>query len=231
MIKEVIILAGGLGTRLKETVPDLPKCMAPVAGKPFIQHVIDFLLTEKIEIFIFSLGFRSEVIQAYITTNLPGINAIFSVENEPLGTGGAIKKACSLATGKHVLITNGDTLFTIDVSKFSDFHLRCGAQCTLALKPMKDFSRYGSVELNHDYSLKEFREKQWLAEGLINGGFYALNKSDFLKEELPHKFSFEQEYLEKFYDRRRMFGVVENAYFIDIGIKEDYEKAQQELKP
>jgi D-glycero-alpha-D-manno-heptose 1-phosphate guanylyltransferase len=105
----------------------------------------------------------------------------------------------------------------------------CGAHCTLSLKPMQDFDRYGVVELNKDYSIRLFKEKQFYESGLINGGVYALHAEKFLQEELPQKFSFEKDYLEKFYNTRRMFGVVQDEYFIDIGIPEDYERAQKEL--
>ena len=94
---------------------------------------------------------------------------------------------------------------------------------------MKNFDRYGAVDLNKDYSIKNFHEKKFYEEGLINGGVYALNTEKFLKEALPEKFSFEKDYLEQFYSSRRMFGVVQDEYFIDIGIPEDYERAQKEL--
>ena len=108
------------------------------------------------------------------------------------------------------------------------------ADCTLSLKPMHNFDRYGVVELNKDNSIRSFKEKQWYESGLINGGVYALNAEQFLKENLPEKFSFEKEYLEKTLslpksDKRRMYGVVQDKYFIDIGIPEDYERAQTEL--
>ena len=109
----------------------------------------------------------------------------------------------------------------------------CGADCTLSLKPMQSFDRYGVVELNNDYSIRSFKEKQFYETGLINGGVYALHAEKFLKESLPEKFSFEKEYLEKKVslanDDKRMYGVVQDRYFIDIGIPEDYERAQIEL--
>ncbi|MEP6512855.1 MAG: nucleotidyltransferase family protein [Parafilimonas sp.] len=228
-LKEAIILAGGLGTRLRSTVPDLPKCMALVNGKPFIFYVIEYLQQQGIEKFIFSLGYKHEVITQYLATQYSIFNIQYSIEKEPLGTGGAIKLACSKASEKNVLVANGDTLFKIDALKFSSFHFMCGADCTLSLKPMKDFCRYGVVELNTDYSIKSFKEKQFYDEGLINGGFYALNAEKFLKEDLPETFSFEKNYLEAYYAHRRMYGVVQDEYFIDIGIPEDYEKAQREL--
>jgi D-glycero-alpha-D-manno-heptose 1-phosphate guanylyltransferase len=228
-LKEAIILAGGLGTRLRSAVPELPKCMAPVAGKPFLAYVIHYLRKQGIEKFIFALGYKNELFNDFINSALPSNDYLLSIENEPLGTGGAIKLACSKATQDTVLATNGDTFFDITLKKLAAFHHMAGADCTISLKRMKNFDRYGVVELNNDYSIKNFREKQWYENGLINGGVYALNTGKFLAENLPHKFSFEKDYLEKFFTSRRMFGVVQNEYFIDIGIPEDYVRAQEEF--
>lgn len=228
-IREAILLAGGLGTRLRDAVPDLPKCMAPVAGKPFIYYVITHFQKQGIENFILSLGFKHEVIEQYISTEFGKDAFTFSVENEPLGTGGAIKMACTLSSEKTVLVLNGDTFFNIDLTKLASLHHTCGADCTLSLKPMRNFQRYGVVQLKKDYSIESFREKKYYEEGLINGGAYALNIQNFLQENLPQKFSFETDYLEALYLQRRMFGVIQDEYFIDIGIPEDYERAQREL--
>jgi D-glycero-alpha-D-manno-heptose 1-phosphate guanylyltransferase len=225
MVKEAIILAGGLGTRLREAVPDLPKCMAPVAGKPFLYYVITHLQKKGIEKFIFSVGYKNDVIIEFINSNFSVLNSQFAIEEEPLDTGGAIKFACTKVTEKTILVVNGDTLFMIDVNKLALFHNMCGADCTLSLKSMQNFDRYGVVGLNKDYSIKSFNEKKFYEAGLINGGIYALHSEKFLKEDLPEKFSFEKEYLEKYFDKRRMYGVVQNKYFIDIGIPEDYERA------
>jgi len=229
MIKEVIILAGGQGTRLRSVVSDMPKCMAPVTGKPFLFFVIEHFKKQGIDKFIFSLGYKYEMIEAWVQEQYPQLQIQFSIEEEPLGTGGAIKLACSLATEKNVLILNGDTLFKIDANKLSAFHNLYGADCTLSLKPMQQFDRYGVVEINNGHSIASFKEKQQYETGLINGGVYALNIAGFLQEDLPAKFSFEKDYLEKYYNKRKMFGLVQDAYFIDIGIPEDYKRAQNEL--
>lgn len=113
---EAIILAGGLGTRLRTVLNDLPKCMAPVSGKPFLHFVIGYLEQQGIERFIFSLGYKHEVIEDWLNDQYPGLHYECSIEEEPLGTGGAIKKACSLATAKNVLVLNGDTLFKVDIN-------------------------------------------------------------------------------------------------------------------
>jgi len=231
MIKEAIILAGGLGTRLRTAVPDLPKCMAPVSGKPFLFFVIDHLQKQGVNKFIFSLGYKSEIIIDYTKSQYPKINIQYSIEDTPLGTGGAIKLAASKATEKNVLVVNGDTLFAVNIEQLAVLHEATDADCTLCLKPMKNFERYGVVELNSNAAVASFKEKQFYKTGLINGGVYALNTKKFLQEALPEKCSFEKDYLEQYYTKRSIFGIVQDAYFIDIGIPEDYEKAQKELKP
>ena len=229
-IKEAIILAGGLGTRLREAVPDLPKCMAPVAGKPFLYYVISYFAKQGIDKFLFSLGYKHEIIEDYITSEFDTIQYTFCVEEKPLGTGGAIRLACEQATEKTALVLNGDTLFQVNLDKLAPFHHMCGADCTLSLKPMRNFDRYGVVTLNKDYSIESFREKDYYQEGLINGGIYALNVGKFQSENLPEVFSFERDYLEAYYKKRRMYGVIQDEYFIDIGIPDDYMRAQSELK-
>jgi D-glycero-alpha-D-manno-heptose 1-phosphate guanylyltransferase len=226
---EAIILAGGLGTRLRSVVSDAPKCMALVSGKPFLHFVIGHLLKQGVEKFIFSLGYKSEMIITYLNDQYPTLNIQYSIEGEPLGTGGAVKLACKLVTGKNVLILNGDTLFKTDLHSLSALHNNMGAHCTLSLKPMQDFDRYGVVELNKDLSISSFNEKKHYKSGLINGGVYALNIAGFMNEALPQKFSFEKDYLEKYFAKRKMYGLVQDAYFIDIGIPEDYERAGKEL--
>ncbi len=236
-IREAIVLAGGLGTRLRSAVPDLPKCMAPVNGKPFIAYVIDYFRAQGIEKFIFSLGYRHEVIQQYLDTQYaypghePAITFRYSVEQQPLGTGGAIRMACGLAEEKTVLVLNGDTLFKVNAFQMADFHHSREADCTLALKPMNDFDRYGVVALQEDGRVTDFQEKRFYAEGLINGGVYALNPAGLLTTGLPEQFSFEKDWLEPGVGNRGIYGIVQDEYFIDIGIPADYERAQAELLP
>jgi len=229
-ITEAIILAGGLGTRLRETVPDLPKCMAPVNEKPFISYVIDYFLLQGIEHFIFALGYKNEVMTLYINENYPDLSKKYCVEDEPLGTGGAIKLACQQATTRNVLVANGDTLFKIDLNEIAAFHTQTGAHCTVSLKFVENFDRYGVVDINDNCAITSFKEKAFYEQGLINGGVYGLHVEHFLEEELPYKFSFEKDYLEAYYTKRRMFGIEQDGYFIDIGIKEDFERAQEELR-
>jgi D-glycero-alpha-D-manno-heptose 1-phosphate guanylyltransferase len=229
MIRQAIILAGGLGTRLRSAVPELPKCMAPVNGRPFLAFVIDHFSTQGVTDFIFALGYKHEAFSAFLES-MPGISYQLSIEQEPLGTGGAIQLACAKATGAHVLVTNGDTFYAADLRKLAEAHEAGSAGCTIALKPMRHFDRYGAVELDNDDKVVQFREKQYLEQGLINAGLYALKVDGFLAEALPEKFSFEKDYLEKQCGQGKIAGQVQDAYFIDIGIPEDYERAQAELR-
>lgn len=232
MIKEAIILAGGMGTRLRSVVSDVPKCMALIDGKPFLYYLIEFYQKCGIEHFIFSVGYLHEVIEKYLIKNYKNLNCTISLEKEPLGTGGAIKLATKNTSENNVLICNGDTFFKIDIELLNSFHHAKNATCSLCLKPMNHFDRYGVVELNQDQSIKTFKEKQYYSSGLINGGVYAMKIGEFLEERLPEKFSFEKDYLEKNVDPKespKLFGMIQDGYFIDIGIPGDYEKAQREL--
>ena len=121
-------------------------------------------------------------------------------------------------------------MFNVHVNELNNFHVQHDSDCTLCLKPMNSFDRYGVVELDNENLIISFKEKQFYENGLINGGVYALKTETFLKRDLPEKFSFEKDYLEKFVDERKMYGLIQNEYFIDIGIPEDYERAQDELK-
>jgi D-glycero-alpha-D-manno-heptose 1-phosphate guanylyltransferase len=229
MIKQAIILAGGLGTRLREAVPDLPKCMAPVAERPFLYYVINNLRRQGITSFIFSLGYKHEIIEQYLKDEFSTLNYQCVIETEPLGTGGAIQLSCQHATEQQVLVTNGDTLFKVDIAQLAAFHAAKDAGCTLALKPMKDFDRYGMVEIDTNGEVKSFHEKQFYSSGLINGGVYLLNTERFLARSFPPKFSFEKDYLEKEIGQKELAGQPQDTYFIDIGIPQDYQKAQADL--
>ena len=229
MITEAIILAGGLGTRLKSVVSDVPKCMAPVKGVPFINHIIKYLQQQGVTRFIFSLGYKSEVVIAYTDTHFAALEKVYVIEAEPLGTGGAIKAACKKALHENVLVLNGDTYFNIDLQRLAAFHTLHKAACSMALKPMHDFSRYGAVDIDARGMITAFHEKQFCESGFINGGIYALQKQTVLDAPLPDKFSFEKDYLEKNISGGKLFAMAFDDYFIDIGIPEDYERANHEL--
>lgn len=232
MIKQAIILAGGLGTRLRPVISDVPKCMAPVGEKPFLHYVIEFYIKNGINQFVFSVGYLHEVIEEFLSKNYHDLKYNISIEKEPLGTGGAIQLACRQTSEQNVLVCNGDTFYKVDLHELDKLHQEKKAECTLCLKPMQNFDRYGVVQLNPDNSIKTFKEKNFYRKGLINGGVYALDVERFLKEDLPEKFSFEKDFLEKkvqLSNKANLFGFIQDDYFIDTGIPEDYERAQKEL--
>ena len=228
-VREAIVLAGGLGTRLRTAVPDLPKCMAQVAGHPFLYFVINNLRMQGVDKIIFSLGYKHEIILDWLANNYSTLDYDYVIEDEPLGTGGAIQLALSKTTTRHVLVVNGDTLFKFNMASQLKCHIENNAECTLALKPMLHFDRYGIVEVDADNYITRFKEKQHYTAGWINAGVYLINKRSFLSKNFPEKFSFEKDYLEKYVAARQFSGIMQDAYFIDIGIPEDYERAQIEL--
>lgn len=229
MIREAIVLAGGLGTRLKSVVPELPKCLAPVGGRPFLEYLLQAGEKQGIDRFIFALGYKTELVEEFIRSVLPGSAYALSVEKQPLGTGGAIFLACQHVKDRNVLLLNGDTFFGVDLNRLSTFHEQKKADCTLSLKPMTNFDRYGAVEQNGHQVITGFSEKKHQENGLINGGVYALNAASFSEKKFPASFSLEKDYLEKEYHRGTIYGMVSDAYFIDIGIPADYQRAQTEL--
>ncbi len=229
-VTECIILAGGLGTRLREAVPGLPKAMAPVAGKPFLSYLINYLRMQGIDQFIFSLGYRSEAIIDFLEKEYPLLQYKCVIEEEPLGTGGAVQLAMKQAVTDQVLVVNGDTFYEVDLEGMFAFHNSVKAGCTMVLKPMKQFDRYGLVELDEAGQVISFREKQYYDEGLINGGVYLVDRQSFLSHSFPEKFSFEKDYLEPNAGKDVLYGKLDEGYFIDIGIPGDFQKADRDFQ-
>jgi D-glycero-alpha-D-manno-heptose 1-phosphate guanylyltransferase len=221
----VIILAGGFGTRLSTVVKDVPKPMAPINGKPFLHYIFKELQHQKIKQVVLSVGHLKEVIQDYFQDSYLGISIQYAIENEPFGTGGGIKHAFNFVEDD-AFVLNGDTFFDIELSKLK----KTDADISIALKPMFNFDRYGTVELNNENRIVSFNEKKYCEHGLINGGVYYFKKSLFDKIETERKFSFEKDILEKHLHHLQIQGTVFDNYFIDIGIPEDYKQAQIDFK-
>lgn len=228
-MKECIILAGGFGTRLQSVVRDVPKCMAEVAGQPFLYHLFNYADKEAFGHVILSLGYKAEVVLEWLEGKTFPFQISYVIENEPLGTGGAVKLAFGKVFGQSAYVVNGDTFFDINTDTLSDFHTRKNASVSLALKPMTDFDRYGSVELDENERVVRFNEKQYRTEGLINGGVYLIDKSIFSSFDLPEKFSFEKDIMEAHLHDIAIYGQSFDDYFIDIGIPSDFEKANKDF--
>jgi D-glycero-alpha-D-manno-heptose 1-phosphate guanylyltransferase len=226
---EAIILAGGFGTRLRSIVNDVPKPMALVSNKPFLSYLLEYLSGYKINSVVLCTGYKHEKIEEYYSFSYKNTNIRYSVEETPLGTGGAIKQALQKVKSNSVIILNGDTLFNINLAEFIEYHHRLKSDISVALKKLSNFDRYGSVILNGK-RIVGFEEKKYKSSGYINGGVYILNKNILEQNELPYSFSFEKQILETCTKELYINGYKSNEYFIDIGIPEDYKKAQKEIK-
>lgn len=223
---EAIVLAGGLGTRLRSVVSDLPKPMAPIGDKPFLEYILKYLQKNGIIRVILSVGYKWETIREYFGDKFENIELMYSVEDEPLGTGGAIKKAMSHIKSEQVYIINGDTFFDVALRSLALNH---DNKLMLSLKHMTNFDRYGCVESDENNFVTTFTEKGFRESGNINGGIYLASKDIFDNYNLDEKFSFEEFMQNEFKSLKVSVKVFEN-YFIDIGIPEDYQKAQTEIK-
>lgn len=217
---QAIILAGGFGTRLQSVVSNVPKPMAPVANAPFLQYLLEDLFQQGFNKVVLAVGYKKEVIMDYFGHDYKGMTIVYSIENEPLGTGGCIKQALKYIDEDFVFILNGDTMFKINYKDMASLQA-----ISVGCKKMFDFDRYGEVKIENG-NLISFEEKKHVCEGYINGGIYYLPKDIFEKYNLPYKFSIERDFFEKYVSTLCIKAYLSNDYFIDIGIPEDYNKAQ-----
>lgn len=231
---QAIILAGGFGTRLKHIIPDIPKPMAPLQGVPFLHYLVEYLAKHGITEIVFSTHYLSEQIENYFKNlNAPELKFSFVREVEPLGTGGAIINALKNSSAKgDVLIINGDTFLDIDYNEFLKAHIKINrshnANLSLALSEVADTARYGRVDVDGS-KITAFREKGEVGKGLINAGNYLVNADWLLTQTFPEKFSFETDFLFPQISIIQPSYYVASNYFIDIGIPEDYARAQVEI--
>ena len=220
---EAIVLAGGFGTRLQSVVNDVPKPMAPVKGRPFLCYVLDYLCGQEIEKCVLAVGYKYEKIMEFFGNSYQGMELIYSIEKEPLGTGGAIKQACEFCSNSDIFVLNGDTYFEVNLQALRACY---NDKFAMACLYKKDASRYGLVRVQ-DKLVTELVEKQPNSCGLINGGVYLLNKKVF--DMHKGKFSLEVDILPTLVKQSNVHAIVSDGYFIDIGIPEDYKRAENEL--
>jgi D-glycero-alpha-D-manno-heptose 1-phosphate guanylyltransferase len=232
LITEAIILAGGFGTRLQSVVFDLPKPMAPVNGIPFLDYQLLYLKHFGIKRVILSVGHLHPMITLHYGSIFEGMELDYAIENGPLGTGGGIRMAMEKCVSKTVLVLNGDSFFDINLNSLYKQHNTFMADCSLALRQVEDTSRYGTIKQGNNSAITSFKEKNGEANpGLINAGIYILDREFYLQKTKPgKKFSIEKDFFEKKLKELNIFGFPYQGYFIDIGIPEDYEKAQNDFK-
>lgn len=236
---EAVVLAGGQGIRLRKAVAGLPKSLAPIGKQPFLSYLLGWLRSQGVTDIILAVGHRREAIVQYYARHKPqGIRLRYSVENTPLGTGGALGNLRSMLDGKEFLVVNGDSIFDVDLGQMLSFHRRHRAETTLALASPLETGRYGSVLLDARGRIKAFVEKQAEAPPnksgrhhlpqLVSGGVYIMSKAVFRHIPRRREVSLEKEVFPRLIGGP-FYGFASKGYFIDIGIPEDYLRASVEL--
>jgi len=224
---EAIVLAGGFGTRLREVVPDLPKPMAPEAGKPFLEILLCSLARKGFTRAVLSLGFMSEKIISHFGDGYAGIDLKYEVESQPLGTGGAIRAALTRCTKDHAFIFNGDTYLDVEADEIERLW-QTSQHPVIVVREVPDVERFGSVEMREG-RVQRFLEKGNTGPGLINAGCYVMSRDMLNDFPLGKPFSLETDFFAENLQRIRFEGFVTHGRFIDIGVPEDYARAQIEL--
>jgi D-glycero-alpha-D-manno-heptose 1-phosphate guanylyltransferase len=236
---EAVILCGGLGRRLRSVVPELPKCLAAVGDRPFLEYVLLQLRGEGIRNVVLCTGYRSEHVADYFETGKRwGMSLTYSIEKKALGTGGALKKAAAYLHGSPFLALNGDSILDVNLAEMVAFHQANQALVTIALAQVESGERYGNVDTDADGCVTAFREKGARATtsvatmettARINGGIYVLDSKALAEiPSAPPPVSLEAEIFPRL-TGRRVYGYPSSGYFVDIGVPEDYAKAQREL--
>jgi mannose-1-phosphate guanylyltransferase len=230
-----LILAGGLGTRLRPAFDAGPKSMAPVGGRPFVEYLLSQIRRAGCHNVVLCVGHGKGHIEEWVASGARwDLNVRYSVEGEPLGTAGAIKQAASLIDKPDFLVFNGDSFLAIDLKRLVEEHLQSGAWATVALTRVHDPTRFGTVVVGANGQIKEFREKsvQVASESrnshLVNGGVYVLNKRVLGMIPDSRAVSLEREIFPQLLIKG-IRGLLRDGYFIDIGVPEDFERAQAEL--
>lgn len=227
-MREAIILAGGFGTRLRSVVSDVPKPMAPVAGRPFLSYLLDDLSRQGYQHVVLATGYLHEKVEEYFGHAYAGLTVDYARETTPLGTGGAIVNGLQYCQEERITILNGDTLFRVDHQLLIDSAANNAGRLTILLRRVPDAGRYGSVETDADGRIVSFHEKDAsVREGFINAGIYRMHRSLLDDYSLGQQFSFEKEVLQTLSEPFYAYAL--DGYFIDIGIPEDYRRAQTDL--
>ncbi|MBF0142455.1 MAG: nucleotidyltransferase family protein [Magnetococcales bacterium] len=224
--REAVVLAGGLGTRLRAVVPDLPKPLAPIQGRPFLSYLLDRLERQGVDRVVLSVGFKGDLFRRTFGDRYRDLDLVYAVEASPLGTAGGIGLGLDAIRGEAAFVLNGDTFFALSLAAMVETRERLRAEIVMGVKPMADCRRYGRVLLSGE-RVVGFAEKGHPASGLINGGVFLLPTA--LRPHLRDGTSFEVDFLERRLDQWSVAALVDDGHFIDIGIPEDFAAAQSLL--
>jgi len=223
---DVVILAGGLGTRLRPLFPHYPKVMVPVNDKPFLRYLIEQVQSFGACRIILALGYLNEVVQQYVKSqNWKNLEIVTSVESTPLGTGGALRSVSPFIKSENVLVMNGDSFCESNLEAFCAWHFERDADATLLLTKTSDTKRYGRVQVDADGLVLNFEEKGGKSgPGWINAGVYLLNHRLFLTIPVSGTVSLEREMFPAWIGRG-LYGYKSQGRFLDIGTPESYAAA------
>ena len=226
-MKEAIILAGGLGKRLRDIVPNLPKSMAIVRGRPFLEILLEMLSRKGFTRVVLSLGYKAENVLDHFDRNFAGMDIDFVIENKPLGTGGAIRLAMTKSKQNHTYILNGDTYLDLE-TELIEAQWAARGNPIIVGRQVQNTERFGRIQVQ-DGIVSKFIEKGVSGSGLINAGCYVLNHKQLDAYKLFEPFSFEYDYLVHAVNKNIIDVFVSKGQFIDIGVPEDYVRAQHEI--
>jgi D-glycero-alpha-D-manno-heptose 1-phosphate guanylyltransferase len=224
---EAVVLAGGFGTRLRAVVADVPKPMAPIAGRPFLEILLSMLAQKGFTRVVLSLGFMSEKVIAHFGDCFAGIQIAYVVESKPLGTGGAVRLAMEQCQEDHFFVLNGDTYLDLEVDAVEQ-QWQHHHRTIMVGRAVPDASRYGCL-LVDDAKVIGFTEKGVAGPGIINAGCYVFKRDLLNNYPLNSAFSLESDYLAKAVVHAPIDIFVTDGQFIDIGVPEDFLLAQTEL--
>ena len=226
---EAIILAGGFGKRLQDKVIDVPKPMAPVNNRPFLDYLLEYLLIQNVTKTFLSVYHKYKMIKNHYNDLYKKMEIHYSIDKDALGTGGAIKNALTMTNDDHIFIINGDTYFNVNLSFLFKEHVANNNDITLSLKSMSKFDRYGFVETDSNGYVISLKEKKYRDYGEIDGGIYLIKRNVFASFENKNRFSF-NEFIMNNINKLQVGSLLFDELFIDIGTPEDYKKAQNILK-
>ena len=230
---KAIILAGGLGTRLNSVLSDLPKPLAPINGKPFLEYQMDYWIHQGVDHFVLSVGYLKEKIVDYFGDHYQNIPINYAIEDTPLDTGGGLLKALDfIASDEPILVLNGDTYFEVDLKILRDFHVNQKSTWTFSLFRTIEVDRYMGIQLEPSGKLKLMNQQIGGQETLANGGVYLINPSNIkaLGFKSGEKISLERDILKKLSDNHfDIYGIEFEGQFIDIGVPNDYKRASSIL--
>jgi D-glycero-alpha-D-manno-heptose 1-phosphate guanylyltransferase len=224
---EAIILAGGFGTRLRQTVAGVPKPMAPIAGRPFLEILLTSLARKGFVHVVLSVGFMAEKISNHFGNHFKGMHLEYAVEDQPLGTGGGVRLAMNKVGSDHVFVFNGDTFFDLDAQQLED-HWQRRERPIIVGRVVPDTARYGRI-LSDQGVATGFNEKEVAGPGLINAGCYVLKQDQLDGFELGQAFSLETDFLRPAVLRGEFDVFETQGLFIDIGVPDEFMRAQTEL--